>query len=58
VGVADYGSDAGECGDFVGSALGIASGDDDFCQRILASDAPNGGASVLIGAISDGTSIQ
>jgi hypothetical protein len=58
VGVADYGGDAGECGDFVGGALGVASGDDDFCQRILPSDAANGSASVLIGGISDGTSIQ
>jgi hypothetical protein len=58
VGVADYCGDAWQCGDFVGSALSVASGDYDFCQRILARDAANGGAGVLIGGISDGTSIQ
>ncbi len=41
-----------------GSALGVASGDNDFCQRILALNAADGGAGVLIGGIRDGASVQ
>jgi hypothetical protein len=58
VGVADHGGDAGQGGDFFGGALGIASGDDDSCQGILALHAADGGASVLIGGIGDGASVE
>jgi len=56
--VADHGTDAGQRRNFFGSALGIASGDDDFCQRILAPYAADGGASILIRGIRDRASIQ
>jgi hypothetical protein len=58
VGVADHGGDAGEGRDFFGSALGVASGDDDFCQRILALHAADGGAGVLIGGMGDGAGVH
>jgi hypothetical protein len=56
--IADHGGDAGEGGDFLGSALGVASGDDDFSQRILALHATDGGAGVLIGGIGDGAGVH
>ncbi len=58
VGVADHGGDTGQGGNFFGSALGVASGDDDFCQRVLALHAADGGAGVLVGGIGYGTGIQ
>lgn len=58
VGVADDGGDAGQRGDFCGGTLGVASGDNDVCIRILAADAADGGAGVLIGGAGDGASIQ
>src|ERR1700688_2878279 len=58
VGVADYGGDTGQSGDFRGSALGVASGDDDFCHRILALHAADGGAGVLIGGIRDRAGVE
>ena len=56
--VADHHVDAGKRGDFLWSALGIASSDDDFRQRILPLDAPYGGASVLVGGVCDSTGIK
>jgi len=58
VGVADDGADAGERGNFFGSALGVASGDDNFCGRILAAYAADGGAGILIGGSGDGASVE
>ena len=58
VGVANYGGYAGECGDFMGSALGITSGDDDFGVWILPLDAADGGAGILIGGGGDGAGVQ
>ena len=58
VGVADYGGDAGECGDFFGGALGVASGDDDFRVGITALYAADGGAGVLIGGVGDGAGVE
>ena len=57
VGVADYGGDAWKGGDLFGSALGVASGDDDFGQRVLALHATNGGTCVLIGGGGNGARI-
>jgi hypothetical protein len=56
--VTDYGGYAGQGGDFLGSALGIASGDNNSCQRVLALDAADGGAGVPIGGIGDGAGVQ
>ncbi len=56
--VADHSGYARQRGDFFGSALGVASGDNNFCQRILALHAANGGAGILIGGIGDGAGIQ
>jgi hypothetical protein len=58
VGVADYCGHAGEAGDFFGGALSVASGDDDSCRGVLAADAADGGAGILIGGTCDGASIQ
>jgi len=58
VGVADHGGDAGQCGDFFWSALGVTAGDDDFRQRVLALHAAYRSACVMIGGICDCTSIQ
>jgi hypothetical protein len=58
VGVADYGANTWQGGDFGWGALGVASGDDDFGQRILALDAADGGAGILIGGVCDSAGIQ
>src|ERR1700691_2378814 len=56
--VANDGADAGECGDFFRSTLGVASGDDDFCRWILAADAADGSSGILIGGSGDGASVE
>ena len=56
--VADHSGDAGQGGDFCGSTLCVATGDDDFGERILALHAADGGAGVLIGGICNGTGVQ
>lgn len=58
VGVADHAGDAGQGGDFRGGALGVASGDDDFSQRVLALNPADGGAGILIGGMCDGAGVQ
>jgi hypothetical protein len=58
VGIADDRADSGQGGDFGGSALGVASGDDDFSEGILALDAADGGAGILIGGVCDSAGIQ
>jgi len=58
VGVADYGGDAGEGGDFFGCALGVASGDENFGVGIVALEAADGGAGVLVGGVSDGAGVE
>jgi len=58
VGIADHGGDAREGGDLFGGALGVASGDDNFGQRVLALHATNGGPRVLIGGGGNRTRIQ
>jgi hypothetical protein len=58
VGVADYGSDAGEGGDFFGGALGVASGDENFGVGIVTLEAADGGARVLVGGVSDGAGVE
>jgi hypothetical protein len=56
--IADYGGYAGERRDFLGSALGVASGDDNFRERVLTLYAADGGARVLIGGVRDRARIQ
>jgi hypothetical protein len=56
--VADYGGDAGQGGDFLGRALGVASGDDNSCQWVLALHTADGGAGVLIRRIRNGAGVQ
>jgi hypothetical protein len=56
--VADYQTDAGESGDFLGGALGVTAGDHDLCFGILAADAADGGASVLIGICRYGAGVH
>ena len=56
--VSDYHVDAGQSGNLVRRSLGIAPGDYNSGFRILAADAANGGAGVLIGARGDSASIQ
>jgi hypothetical protein len=56
--VADNGGDAGERGDFLRSALGVASGDNNFRQRILTPDTPYGGAGILIRGIGNRAGVQ
>lgn len=58
VGVADYYAYARERGDFFWGALGVASRYYDLGFGILAADAADGGAGVLIGGRSDGASVQ
>ena len=47
--VADHASYARQRGDFCGSALRVASGDDDFCLRAVAMDAADEGTGAAIG---------
>ncbi len=49
---------AGESCDFLRSALGVASGDDDFASGIFALDAAEGGAGFLLGGGGHGAGIQ
>src|ERR1700689_5118179 len=52
--IADHGGDAGQRGNFFGSTLGIASGDNNFSQRILALHSADGGACILIRGVGYG----
>ena len=56
--VPDHRVNAGKGGDFFGCALRVASGNDDFCQRILPLDAPYSGTSVLVSGICDGAGVK
>ena len=58
VGVADHAAHARQSGNFFRSALRVASGDDNFCQRILSLHSANGSAGILIGGIRDCARIQ
>ena len=58
VGIADDQSHAGQRGDLFRGALRVTSGDHDSGLRILAADAADGGARILIGAGRDGAGIQ
>src|SRR5271156_3014261 len=58
MGVADHSGYAGQRRNFLGSALGVASRDNNLRQRILALHAPDGGARVLIGGTGYGAGIQ
>jgi hypothetical protein len=57
VGVADYQAYAGERDDFFRGALGIAAGYYNSRFGILAADAADGGAGVLIGGGGDGAGV-
>ena len=48
---------AGQRGDFMGGALGVASGNDYFAGGIVAANAAEGGAGLLFGGSGDGTGI-
>ncbi len=56
--VADHCTYARQRGDFFGSALRVASGDDDFGLRVLALYAAYGGAGILIGGVGDGEGVE
>jgi len=56
--IADDLGDAGDGGDFFGSALGVASRDDDLGVGILAVDAADGGAGIVIGGGGDGAGVE
>src|ERR1700752_2060173 len=56
--IADDLGDAGDGGVFLGGALGVASGDDDLGVGILAVDAADGGAGIVIGGGGDGAGIE
>jgi len=57
VAIADNGGDAGECGEFLWSALGIAAGDDDAGFRIDAVGSADEGARGAIGLGGDGAGV-
>ena len=56
--IADYLGDAGKRGDFFRGALRVAAGDHDLRIGILAMDAADGGAGILIGGGGDGAGIE
>src|SRR5579862_2873021 len=58
VGVADHLRDAGKSREFLGGALGVATGNHDAGLWILAMDAADGGARILIGGCRHGAGIQ
>jgi hypothetical protein len=58
VGIADHPRDSGQRGHFFGSALRVASRDNDFTAGVLPPNSTDGGAGVLIGRSRYGASIQ
>ena len=56
--VADYAGYSRQGCDFFGSALGVASRDDDLGVGILAVDAADGGAGIVIGGGGDGAGVE
>ena len=58
MGIAHYPRDTGQGGKFMGRALGIAACNQNFCIRIFAMHAPDGGAGVLIGSRGDRAGIE
>jgi len=58
MGIADYPVNAGQGGEFLGSALGVASRHQDAAGRILAMEAANGGARVAVGRRGYGAGIK
>ncbi len=51
-------SNAGQRGDFLGSALGVAAGDHDLGVRIFAVDTADRGARILVGRCGYSTSVE
>ncbi|OLC83221.1 MAG: hypothetical protein AUH66_03100 [Acidobacteria bacterium 13_1_40CM_4_57_6] len=58
VGIADDPGDAGKCGQFLGSALGIASGDDDSKGGVGGVKFSNGVAGLGVGGGGDGAGVD
>ncbi len=58
VGIAHHPFDAGQRGQLIGRALGIAAGDENARLRIFAMDAAHGLAHVFVGERSDGAGVQ
>lgn len=58
MGISDYLCDARQSGNFLGCPLGIAAGHDDLAARTFSVDAPDGGASILIGGGGHRTCIE
>src|SRR3954468_13351681 len=56
--VSDYPGNAGNGGDFGGSALRVAAGNEDLAIGIFAMDAANGSPSVMIGRGRDSTGVE
>jgi len=58
VGVANNESDAGDSGEFFGSALGVAAGDDDFPRRVGSVGFADGVAGLGVGGGGDGAGVE
>jgi hypothetical protein len=58
VGVADDVEDAGESGEFFGSALGVATGGDDFSDGICGVEFADGVAGLGVGSGGDGAGVD
>jgi len=56
--VADHVGDAGECGEFFGSALGVAASNDDAGGGIVSMKFADGVAGLGVGSRSDSTSVE
>src|SRR4051812_18567131 len=56
--IADHSGDAWKGRQLLGRALRVAAGNDDFCGGILTMYAPYCGASVPVGCLSNGASVQ
>ena len=57
VGIADYAANSRQSSQFLGCALGVAPGDDDLAGGVVAMDAADGGARVLVGGGGDGAGV-
>ena len=58
VGIADHPCDSVELGDFIGSALGVASSDKDFRFGLPEADASYGSTRVMIGGCGDCAGVE
>ena len=58
VGITDNPRDAGQGGNLVGCALGVTAGYHDLAMGILASNATDAGARVMVGRGGDGAGIE